>query len=54
MYKFDLLELKNFEIIKTEDKCFYNSDTITSLTEWVKLSSPKTSNKVSWPNFSSP
>ena len=36
MYKFDLLEVKNFEIVKTGVKNIYNTDNTQPASEWVR------------------
>jgi len=43
MYNFDLLTIKDFEIMKESDKVFYNTDTIKSLKEWSNTCKLKTS-----------
>lgn len=54
MYKFDVLEIEGFEIIKTKEKSYYNSDGLLSLSEWVEKNTPKTKKSNFFPNFSSP
>jgi hypothetical protein len=36
MYKFDVLELNNFEIVKTDVKSFYNTDDKVRLNDWAR------------------
>jgi len=53
MFEFDVLESKDFGIVKKEVKVFYNSDGRDSLTDWLKVNvNNKGGNVV--PNLSSP
>ncbi len=53
MYKFDILEIREFEISKSGSKNFRNSDESISLTEWIKTTK-KEKNLETFPNLSSP
>ena len=43
MYKFDVLEISDFEIKKTKEKSFYNTDELVRLNDWArtKVKMPK-------------
>ena len=53
MYKFDILEFNNFEIINNGNKTFFNADNTKSLTDWLK-SNLKIKPSIIAPNLSSP